>query len=124
MFNNNLRRIGGCAFSGAKFKNGILKLPVGLEDIEYKAFEDSNLTDLYIPCTVKTIGNLDVDFNNAGKGIKLHMSQATFDRLNARRKLCTDNIEIENIDKLIDTMSFKDVNRKNLEESRMVEKDK
>ncbi len=120
VFNDNLKRIGGSAFSGAKFKNGILKLPVGLEDIEYKAFENSNLTDLYIPCTVKTIGNLDVDFNNVGKGIKLHMSQATFNRLNARRKLRTDNIEIENIDKLIDTMSFKDINRKNLEETKII----
>lgn len=109
-----LKTIDNRAFCEAEFAFPKLVLPEGLESIGEKVFYNTEgLTDVYIPSSVKYIGDL-----MAPSDIKFHMSKYTAERFFGnttppKHIIIEDDILTE----LIDTLSFKEINKRILEET-------
>lgn len=108
-FPNTFNAIFEEAFGNAIFEEKVLKLPEGITFIGSGAFDGSNLTDIYVPDTLKHISDL------TECGIKIHMSPKLFEKLNLE---LNENIIIESVDYLIDKMSFKNINKMYLESNK------
>lgn len=59
-FDQTIRIIGSGAFMGGISSDEVLSIPSNIESIEEKAFNDCDIRMLYIPRTVKKVGNLAV----------------------------------------------------------------
>ena len=107
---NRFRCIDSRAFLNASFRFETLKLPEGLEEIGDYVFEAcSGLKDVYIPDSIKHIGELD-------KKVIYHVSEKIMNRFLFLRGMTNVVVEKEpTMDDILDTMTFKDYNKQQLE---------
>ncbi len=104
-FPDTLTTIEKAAFANCTFNERTLKLPQNVQTIHIDAFKNTNLTDIYIPDSIKYISNLQ-DMN-----INIHMSKKTFENLNLSSN---NNICLPTIEELLEEYTFKEINSKNL----------
>ena len=119
-FPDTIKKIEGNAFRGVDFKEGtILKIPEGTEYFgNYVFYKATGLADVYLPNSLKYIGTLDRD-------ITYHVSQKIYDLYDLKFKTMYKLVieEEPTIDKLLDTMTFKQANNRQLELSKTNETD-
>lgn len=110
---NQLIIIEDGAFEDCKFKNKEFIVPEGVRQLGKNVFDYSGITDVYLPDSVKDIGNLQ------SSNIKIHISEITYNRLLNEGKISTSkNIKIIGIDELLDSFTFKEINDYNLKISK------
>lgn len=109
--NDNLKMIKMYAFADSRFNNPELILPSGLEIIELGAFDDTNLTDIYLQDNVKEVGSLFYSKINFHMSLKLAIKFGVQDKSNI--------IINKNIDELLSTMTYKELNKFNLENDKI-----
>lgn len=101
---NTLKKIGAYAFKNTQFKNKILILPESVDFIGDNVFSNSNLTDIFLPDSIEFLM-----FTNYTENKNFHMSEKLFKKLKLEE---IPNIIVEkNLTSLIDSMSFKEVNK-------------
>ncbi len=108
---DTLKSIGERAFEGTLFQNTILVLPRNLEHIGLDAFYDTNLTDIYLPDSIKSLEPF------ADSDLTVHVSKKLFDKLNLDNSFGHIVVDTEetignNMDMLLEKMSFKDLNNR------------
>ncbi len=92
------------AFKEVIFKDTVLKLPNNLTAIGNRVFQGTNLTDLYLPDSLMTIGNYFVDLNTT-----LHVSPMLLSKIPALKKYKIKTLTIDEI--LEEEKSFKEINK-------------
>ncbi len=109
---DTLEKIGFCAFEDCLFRNDKLVLPRSVKIIAENAFASTEgLNDIYLPDGIEDIGNLDdYDYHD----MNIHMSKYLFKKLGLtmNRNIIIDD---KTIDELLETMTFKEANKFNLE---------
>ena len=102
-------------FLCTNFSSRILKLSNGVKHIGMHVFDESSLTDVYIPDSVEQSG--------AFSNVKYHMAKSVFGRLELDLFYGHDNrIVIEpNLAEFIEAHTFKELNDRNLKAERILE---
>ncbi len=106
-FPKTLKKICECAFYESYFVDPVLIIPDGVEEIDDFVFDETNLTDVYIPDSIKHFGVIE------NCKTVFHMSKETFDKLHI-----SEDVKVEfgkTLNELIDEYGFKQVNLMNLE---------
>ncbi len=107
---DTLKELEDRSFYWAKFCNPVLVLPAGLEKIGDEAFDCEGLTDIYLPNSLVSLGDVCCE------GVRLHMSDFLLKKLHL---LENKYIIVESIDKMLQNMSFREANDKALEIERI-----
>ena len=105
---NTLKKIGEVVFYCAHFKNPVLFLPEGLEEIGSCAFSLTNLTDIYLPKSIKKVDNSILDDN-----IILHIHEESIENLG--HAFCSNkNVKVLTLEELLQNYTFKEINNNKL----------
>ena len=104
-FPNTLKKICEYAFCYTKFKNKELFLPEGLEKISSYAFLQTNLTDIYMPKSIKFINPTII----ANGNLTVHVYEENLNRLDPILQT-SDKVKTITFDKLLETHTFKEIN--------------
>ncbi len=100
-----LKEIGDYAFCYANFKSKELFLPEGLEEIFSHAFLKTNLTDIYMPKSIKFIDPTII----ANENLTVHVYEENLNKLDPILQTL-GKIKTITFDKLLETHTFKEIN--------------
>ncbi len=110
-----LERINVRAFIWTTFNKNVLYLPNSIKAIERNVFDNSNLTDIYMPDNLELLGNI---YNC---NVNIHITKKALYKT-ALSKRSGDEFEIvieeeQNLNKMLDNLSFKEVNKLKLDKT-------
>lgn len=110
---NTLHEICNRAFYNATFNDPILRLPEGLQMLGNEVFDNSNLTDVYLPESIQYVGAQK-------SNIKFHLPRFRYEIIKKKvkdtpdEKLLDTFVPDDTIDNLLTGTSFKQLNNKKL----------